>query len=717
MKFEVDLIRYVIDIAIIRGTFFRSKDLNADWLPFANIIEVFEDICVKLGVSKDTEDRCYKALLKMSASDEKHLTWAYKMKNINKYLPSKSSAHSAKHTTNSWTKHKLKFEGTALTALFPKGVGLSNSKKTAGFGINLGRLSDRPNMDESFGILSRLNSTTSSPIFVQHAEFGNELRKEHGSHNLEVSSQAPPCTPIPPPTHNDSSAATPPSAVPYYQSYIPSSRISTIVKATPSRAGTPQSVNARQSSHFASPPPPPPSSTENGRFGEEAIRAMHNRVVSIELEAKKTRQLLAHIAYLRSHSRSSRLEEFARDASFGFEDPGIRAAEGHTRHVDYGELELSPYLKQVLDLPPAVITTDIYEPSPSHAQQHMTDFITTQSAAFRSHSTSQSPKSSDHTTSPKGMRFSLDNRQKGSSRLTSGSPKNCSAEGHESPHPSSQHKRSPSPSGQVMSAVRAEYEQAQQASSSHSSHLKHFQFEREFQSPRQQHAAHVDYANSLRSSPAMQKYAPHSPVPQKSSTQIQAVTMQRGSAEHQAYSYLNSLAELSPHSSDRSSERRNTAAAALSSGYTADSFASPTNHTKSAHAGKDTPTVRRNLVVNTSTPTRSSVGSALIHSFDGCEKSSDRLRSSGNTPRTPPSAVSTPHAENSVQPSPPTLSSSPPSLQYRNSCKLQRSEQAEVTVIDSQIDDLLGDSLNIEEKDGRVYVHFQSKFVLPGGHE
>jgi hypothetical protein len=53
-----------------------------------------------------------------------------------------------------------------------------------------------------------------------------------------------------------------------------------------------------------------------------------------------------------------------------------------------------------------------------------------------------------------------------------------------------------------------------------------------------------------------------------------------------------------------------------------------------------------------------------------------------------------------------------PSPRYHNSFRAQQADESKVTTIDSRIDDLLGDSLNIEEKDGRVYVHFQSKFLL-----
>jgi hypothetical protein len=49
---------------------------------------------------------------------------------------------------------------------------------------------------------------------------------------------------------------------------------------------------------------------------------------------------------------------------------------------------------------------------------------------------------------------------------------------------------------------------------------------------------------------------------------------------------------------------------------------------------------------------------------------------------------------------------------YHNTCTTQRSPHHGVTTIESQLSGALGDTLQIEEVEGRMYVHFQSKFLL-----
>lgn len=387
---------------------------------------------------------------------------------------------------------------------------------------------------------------------------------------------------------------------------------------------------------------------------------MHDRVVSIELEAKKTRQLLAHIAYVKSHGRSDSLS-----TTPGQSNTGGRS-EGHTRYVDYGELELSPYLKQVLDLPPAVITTDVFEP-PAPQDNNATSSL----GVFRSRSSS--PKSNH--ISPKAVGFNVNNRDRSQGAGSAQRP----TERPRSPQPSPKYQRNPSPSSQVMHRELSEHDQ------------RHASSEENWKVQLSPEAHYKSYANSLRNSPAMQKYAAYSSVPYGYRASPAQQPMQRGSAEHEAY--LNSLANRSPRS-PRSPHNISTSEA--------DRLAAAQLSPVGASAGNAAHSPRHGLVVNTTAPTRfaTALDSSGAYSADYGAPGAYTIPTS--------SAPSTPHTGNGAALAP------SPSHRYRNSCQTQRTEQAGVTVIDSKIDDLLGDSLNIEEKDGRVYVHFQSKFMLPG---
>lgn len=688
MKFEVDLIRYVIDIAIVRGTFFRSKDLNADWLPFQNIIEVYEDICVKLGISKDIEDRCYKALLKMSSSDERHVTWLYKVQNISKYLPSSSATHATKHTTNSWTRHKTKYDGVSTT-LSPSGKSghssspRNNSNRLSGFGINLGRLSERPLMNSDFDNLSRFHPPTGSPVVTQHAEFTSPSVHDEGISNSKLNVLAPPSTPISPQQFNNALFSSPPPPPPtghYYQNYVPSPRLSTIAQSAAAGPRTPTAPKPpsphaeitqqqNQSNHSAIPEQSP--LLDNARFGEDAILAMHNRVVSIELEAKKTRQLLAHIAYLKSHSRASVLDSDLSGSPMGLNGP----AEGHTRHVDYGELSLSPYLKQVLDLPPAVITTDVFDGAAgSSPRANGTAKSNTGTTSTDSRPHSPSPKSVHE--SPKAMHFSMDRRGRKTGTAPTPPP---STQRLRSPQPSPIYQRTPSPSSQQ----KTPHQQDQPVGYTGS-----------FRAQLSPEAEHAAFTSSLRNSPAMQKYgswgrATYSNQDGSSPSAQQVKAYNRDSAEFQAY--LSTLAARSAREtlSPRSSQNLH-------------------NALNNSH---------KHLRVNTSTPSLASTPYSSAYTMEQSTTNTPTFGIDYGTNFATPGTPGTPGAP--TTPSTVNLNGGPaaapsPASRYHNTCKTQHSEQAGVTVIDSKLDELLGDSLNIEEKDGRVYVHFQSKFVLPG---
>jgi hypothetical protein len=639
MKFEVDLIRYVVDLAIARRCYIRSKDLNADWLPFHTVLEVFHHVCHKLKLAKEVETRCYKALLKMSSSHERHLTWAYKVQNISKYLPAVTQTHSASHTTSSWTRHLTQHNSLQHASLCtgqPKSKKGTSSSSYGDYGLNLGRLSERSGPGSYFW------QQTSSPSASQPQSDYTTLRKimqeiyeeeeEQPAVNRSTNANlTPPAEAVPTVAHDIPRPSDDTPATPYYRHYVPTARWTAqgvpVSPITPA-AGTPAppTPSPHAPSAWPTPPAPPifttPASsstarsskinTNGGPFADEELLAMHARVAAIEAEARRTRELLANIAYLKETSMGARMDgyrHFEEATSVDEEEVGHKPSSSehekvsHQYHVQYGEIPLSPYLKGVLHLPRAMIATDTATGvSPRPATPGSSDRYATydRSPSSLGGGTASSPPS----------RFTFSPRAVASSESVHRPAASHTAQRASNP-PVDQHL--PSHRSRALSSPRSS-EQARTTSSAQGSKPR---------SPTQQD----DFSSALRCSAAMRKYL-----------------------------------ELTSH-------------------RTAGVLEEPWEHNREGRG-----TTRYS-------PPAPGVGS--------------RSRSPHHRAATAGERAPSPHASRRSP-----IQARSPAQQYHNTCRTQHARDADVTVIDSRIDEVLGDSLNIEEKDGRVYVHFQSKFLL-----
>ena len=724
MTFEVDLIKYVINLAIVRGLITKSKDLNSDWLPFATVLDVFDEVCIKLGVSKVVEEKCYRTILKMCSAEEKHLTWAYKVDNIAKYFPLRTSTHAEKHTSCSWNRHRSANTTNPTTPELPSyRRPYSSSKKRRSidaytdFGLNLGtiRALNRSKLGEP-PHYSPPQNTYEEPYYphtgrvtfpLDYAYDRDDPNKSplYGFSLLAASPTLPPA----PPAHYERSSntsSTPlgkvsfnhttptsygtPPAVPYYRDYIPSSRISPIARTNSpfalSSALKSVSKSTREDASQTIDLPHPTllmHSLQEGEFGEEELEAMKERVAGIEREAKKTRQLLSHIAYLKNRSPSSSRGNSPKNAS---SSAGGDQEPLHHRHVEYGEIALSPYLKEVLHLPPAVVLTDTYDTtdsaamgSPSPANNHKAsspDYghtpVVRGSSSGRAHRYGEEQSSPTFQRSP--LASSADKRHFSSANRTSRSTERESSRGRSRSH--SREELYPRYTYEPTSpTVRST-----NTSSRTSSHTKHsYRYEQE-QNRTARSASpgrSADFSTTLNQSPAMRKYMDFlhttgrspvtaaSPSTRRSPSRSPSRSPTRSRSPSPERAHSRTLQELSgrlARSAEKAAAAANTAARYSMYQSNVHSPADSTVHSRSSRRSRSPPQFR------------TASKDALLH----------LLHSHDPSPAGP----------------------------YHNTCRTQHTDELNVTTIDSSIDDLLGDSLNIEEKEGRVYVNFQSRFVL-----
>lgn len=726
MTFEVDLIKYVINLAIVRGLITKSKDLNSDWLPFATVLDVFDEVCVKLGVSKVVEEKCYRTILKMCSAEEKHLTWAYKVDNIAKYFPLRTSTHAEKHTSCSWNRHKSASAMNRTTLELPSyRRPYSSSKKRhsidayADFGLNMGTI--RALQGSKLGAPPHYsppqNSFVEPPYYphpgrvtfpLNYAYDRDDPNKSplYGFSLLAASPTLPPAppslferspynSPTPPGkvsfNHSTPYSHSTPPAVPYYRDYIPSSRISPIARTNSpyalSSALKSVSKSTREDASQTMDLPHPTllmHSLEEGEFGEEELLAMKERVAGIEREAKKTRQLLSHIAYLKNRSPSSSRGNSPKNSSGS---AGMEHEPLHHRHVEYGEIALSPYLKEVLHLPPAVVLTDTYDTndsaavgsplptsnrkvsSPDYGHTPVVHGYTAEVREERTSPTYQRPTSS-----------STDKRRPSSANRNSRSTERESSGGRSRSHsredPHQRYVHAPTSPVSPTSQMHKSFGRSSNSSSRTPSHSKHtYRYEQEQQrTPRGASPGRTtDFSSTLNQSPAMRKYTDflhttgRSPNTGGSATSSRSRSASRSASRSPSpeRAHSRTLQELSGRLA-RSAEKAAVAA------NTAARYSMYQSNERSP--------------VDTSVQSRSSHRSRSPPQFRTAQK--DALL----------------HLLHSHDPS----SAGP----YHNTCRTQHTDELSMTTIDSSIDDLLGDSLNIEEKDGRVYVNFQSRFVL-----